>query len=184
MKRARCFDRANRMHSNLLGLSASGQIITVRAVLGSRNSYTKRYAFASNLDRGLNLIRLTRAHDTGWNLSVLYVAIESAIRSAGYLGRVTIKFEAHANRVMVRPDSRALSNIRLKILLTITFVYPLIWLYQHVSSKGGGRWTIAGRMYALNWWILPRTTYSPTHCIIIFQPPDGPGMLVLVQGIE
>jgi hypothetical protein len=86
----------------------------------------------------------------GWNLSVLKAGIEDAILSTGYEGTPAIDFEVRCNRVVVRPDSRlsrALSNTWLKILLMITLVYPLLWLYKRID---GGRWTIAGSAYALN----------------------------------
>jgi hypothetical protein len=114
----------------------------------------------------------------GWNLSVLRNAIEGAIRSTGYEGKVSINFEVRANKVVVRPDSglsRALSNVWLRILLMITFVHPFIWLYKRIC---GGRWTVAGSAYALNRW------EQPLGVVQSGTPSNCPGMVVSVQESE
>ncbi|KAI0305119.1 hypothetical protein B0F90DRAFT_1560841, partial [Multifurca ochricompacta] len=120
----------------------------------------------------------------GWNLSILHAAIEDAIRSTRYRGRVAINFEVRVNKVVVRPDSRlsrALSKTWLKILLTVTLVYPFILLYQHFNSKGGGRWTVAGGAYALKRWMLPPNGVQPGAVPNLFQTPDGPRILIGVR---
>jgi hypothetical protein len=52
----------------------------------------------------------------------------------------------------VRPDrsiSRAISNPWLKFLLIITLIYPCIWLFKRLHSRGGGRWAVGGGAYAM-----------------------------------
>jgi hypothetical protein len=98
----------------------------------------------------------------GWNLKVLSTGIEDAIRSTGYEGYVTVNFEVRSNKVVVRPDSRLsrvlLPNPWLKIPLSITFVYPCVWLYKRIC---GGRWRVAGGAYALNRWSDPSNDFHP-----------------------
>jgi len=84
----------------------------------------------------------------------------------------------------VRPDgrlSRTLSNTYLKFLLTITLVYPFIWLFRRFSARGGGRWTVAGGAYALKRWVVPPNDARPGVAPYLFQTPDGPRVLVGVR---
>ena len=52
----------------------------------------------------------------------------------------------------MRPDrsiSRAISNPWLKFILIITLIYPCIWLFKRLHSRGGGRWAVGGGAYAM-----------------------------------
>jgi len=123
----------------------------------------------------------------GWNLSVLDGAITDTIKSSRYRGHVTVRFEVHANLVIVRPDSRlsrALSKFWVKILLIITLVYPFIWLYRRFSTRGGGRWTVAGGAYALKRWVVPSNNLQPGVPANVFRTPDGPRVLLGIREAE
>jgi len=38
-------------------------------------------------------------------------------------------------------------------ILTITLIYPSIWLFRLLHPHGGGRWTVGGGAYALKRWV-------------------------------
>ena len=100
---------------------------------------------------------------------------------------MTVQFEVHANKVIVRPDSRlsrALSKLWVQILLFITLVYPFIWLYRRFSARGGGRWTVAGGAYALKCWVVPSNNVQPGAPASVFNTPDGPRILVGIREAE
>lgn len=88
----------------------------------------------------------------GWNTAKLEQAIESAIASTSYSGRVSVDFTISGAKICIRPDnrlSRTLSSTFYKVLLIIFLVYPFIWLFKRFSSRGGGRWEVYGGAYAL-----------------------------------
>ncbi|KAI0052873.1 hypothetical protein FA95DRAFT_1532238 [Auriscalpium vulgare] len=90
----------------------------------------------------------------GWNLENLEQTIRNLIASK-YQHNIDIVFQTHLDKVVIRPDtrlSRALSHTWLKILLIVTLIYPFIWLYKRMSSRGGGRWEVAGAAFALKRW--------------------------------
>lgn len=56
------------------------------------------------------------------------------------------------NLIIVRP-ANTIANLffdpELKVILWITFIYPLIWLFQQFHSHGGGIWKTCGGGYPL-----------------------------------
>ncbi|KAF9535449.1 hypothetical protein CPB83DRAFT_779432 [Crepidotus variabilis] len=88
----------------------------------------------------------------GWNTSELEAAMRTVIVQTGYTGHTDIHFSLNSKRICIRPDnrlSRTLSRTLYKVLLIIFLVYPFIWLFKRFSKYGGGRWKVAGGMYAL-----------------------------------
>jgi hypothetical protein len=94
----------------------------------------------------------------GWDIDKLEAAVRAAINSTNYRGdHVQVDFKLGHKGVIVRPDtviSRAISNRWLRFILVITLIYPLIWLFQHYHSRGGGRWAVGGGAYPLKRWQL------------------------------
>lgn len=106
----------------------------------------------------------------GWHLVNLQLAIEAAIKSTYYTGRLTVEFKSSNSKICVRPDntvSRTLSNKWIKLLLILLLIYPFIWLYQRFGRRGGGRWEVCGGAYPLKSWQLVDPSAEP--------PPPFPG---------
>ncbi|KAH9919089.1 uncharacterized protein B0H18DRAFT_1029115 [Fomitopsis serialis] len=106
----------------------------------------------------------------GWHLVNLQLAIEAAIKSTYYTGRLTVEFKSSSSKICVRPDntiSRTLSNKWVKLILILLLIYPFIWLYQRFGRRGGGRWEVCGGAYALKSWQLVDPSADP--------PPPFPG---------
>ncbi|KZT65591.1 hypothetical protein DAEQUDRAFT_768757 [Daedalea quercina L-15889] len=93
----------------------------------------------------------------GWHLVNLQLAIEAAVKSTYYTGRLTVEFKTTNSKVCIRPDtriSRAISNKWIKLILVLLLIYPFIWLYKRFGRRGGGRWEVCGGAYALKSWQL------------------------------
>ncbi|KAL6309929.1 hypothetical protein BKA93DRAFT_756836 [Sparassis latifolia] len=91
----------------------------------------------------------------GWNFANLETAVNAAIKSTYFSGRVTVEFKLTNAQIHVRPDnglSRTLSNKWLKVLLCVLLIFPFIWLYRRFGRRGGGRWEVCGGAYFLKSW--------------------------------
>jgi len=92
----------------------------------------------------------------GWDFGALKQAIDALIvKQASYDGKLKIKFTpspSASNLIIVRPTntlSKLVSNIWIKVLLWITFIYPFIWLFKRFHGRGGGVWKVCGGGYPL-----------------------------------
>lgn len=106
----------------------------------------------------------------GWHLVNLKLAIEVAVKSTYYTGRLSVEFKSTNSKICIRPDSklsRALSNKWIKLVLVLLLIYPFIWLYKRFGRRGGGRWEVCGGAYALKSWQLVDPALEP--------PPPFPG---------
>jgi len=126
----------------------------------------------------------------GWSTTKLESAIttllSSSLASASSAHPITVsaKFQLSANKIIIRPDnrlSRLLSSTLWKVLLCITLVYPVIWLFKRFGRGRlglGGRWEVGGAAYGM-WTEVddnktdsksePSTTIHPSE--ITLQPP-------------
>lgn len=103
------------------------------------------------------LLTVSRQIVYGWHLVNLKLAIEAAIKSTYYTGRLSVEFKSSNSKICIRPDSklsRALSNKWIKFVLVLVLIYPFIWLYKRFGRRGGGRWEVCGGAYALKSWQL------------------------------
>ncbi|EKM83900.1 hypothetical protein AGABI1DRAFT_124228 [Agaricus bisporus var. burnettii JB137-S8] len=88
----------------------------------------------------------------GWDISQLETVIRSTITLSPYHGDIQVTFIPIKSKIYIRPSnqlSRALSNMWLKFLSVILFIFPFIWLFKRFHSKGGGRWEVCGSACAL-----------------------------------
>ncbi|KXN90053.1 hypothetical protein AN958_05058 [Leucoagaricus sp. SymC.cos] len=88
----------------------------------------------------------------GWDIAQLESAIRSTIALAPYQGDIEVTFIPINSNIYIRPSnrlSRMMSNMWLKFVSIILFIFPFIWLFKRFHSRGGGRWEVCGGAYAL-----------------------------------
>ncbi|ORX38964.1 hypothetical protein BD324DRAFT_618014 [Kockovaella imperatae] len=103
----------------------------------------------------------------GWNLEALQTAIEGAIKSTGYNSNdVKVQFELEQIVIEVHPPnllSRAVNTTWVYVLLWMTLLYPLVWIWQRMHTLGGGPYQVSSINYGLKFYPpLPSTFPSET----------------------
>jgi hypothetical protein len=93
------------------------------------------------------------------------------------MGDIQIQFTPQPksnNLIIIRPTnglSRALSNVWIRFILIITFIYPFIWLYKRFHSRGGGIWKVCGGGYPLK---VARYVQHPQEVLVELESSSFP----------
>ncbi|KAF9568415.1 hypothetical protein CPC08DRAFT_702435 [Agrocybe pediades] len=96
----------------------------------------------------------------GWSAQKLESAVKDSLTSMLATSnmpharriKLSAQCELFANKVIIRPDnslSRTLSSRFWKVVLCLTLVYPVIWLFKRFRRDVGGRWEVGGAAYAM-----------------------------------
>jgi hypothetical protein len=97
----------------------------------------------------------------GWDMKGVRMAIERAVLSTGFQSGakgssgVKITLECSDQVINVRPNNllvRAMNSLFISILMWITLIYPLILIWQRISSRGGAPYEVATISYAMKFY--------------------------------
>ncbi|THV03672.1 hypothetical protein K435DRAFT_791560 [Dendrothele bispora CBS 962.96] len=88
----------------------------------------------------------------GWNLDLLSESLRQTISKYNPESDICVNIVFRGSKVSVRSNNRcarALSNVCMRDLLTVTLVYPVILAFKRLSPKLGARWEVCGGGYRL-----------------------------------
>lgn len=102
----------------------------------------------------------------GWDFVSLRHAIERSILSTGYQPSadtpISIQFQVKDDLLVVQDSNwltSLIQNRAIFFLLIITLIYPMIWLWQRFSARGGAPYDIARSTYAMKFYPPLPSTY-------------------------
>lgn len=121
----------------------------------------KQWCEAYCADKGLLKSFVLHKGVWGWDMTNLRTAIERAVLSTGYQptasgsSGVQIHIVNEDDKIVVRPNNwlvRATCNPFWYFILWITLIYPMIWIWQRLSPRGGGPYEVAFASYAMKFY--------------------------------
>jgi len=140
-------------------VAADEEALLQHSEAGGAETQLKQWCEAYCADKGLLKSFVLHRVLWGWDLNNLRTAIERAILSTGYQPSATgiqVHFSCKTNqKLVVRPNNmlvRATCHPFVFFLLCITLIYPLIWLWQRLSPRGGGPYEVAYVNYAMKFY--------------------------------